>query len=219
MNKYPSVSVSCGIILITLLAFWGCADNNDPTSPIPEGAPWRQETLRQVYLPSGFTTVLGWFQAATLSKTQRGEVARLTIDYTKLIEKRADGRESVVDIENYDVNQPYLQDGGLWDRTPGWFATNNATPLYNSEIKDGFLILDASATPDKILHWWTRRVNCDPLSRYFLEVSVKIEGKVGFQLGSDYKIGMTGPDGYEAWISDWYGDTEGRFITIRAPLH
>jgi hypothetical protein len=223
MHKYLSVSISCGIILITLSPFWGCRDNNNPTSPItdqiPEGAIWNKETLRQVYPPSGFTTVVGWLQAATLSKTQQGEVARLTIDYMKLIERRADGSEYIVSEEYYDVNQPYLEEAGLYDRSPSWFATDNSTPLYNSAIKDGFLILDASATPNNILHWWTKRVYCDSRSRFFLEVSVKIEGKVGLQLGSDYKIGLAGLDGYESWISDWYGDTEGRFITIRAPLH
>lgn len=201
-------------------------------SPIPEDTNpgGREERLDVIYAPSGFTTVLGWLQAATLSKTQQGEPALIIIDYMNLIEKRADGSEYIVYNEDYNLSQPYLQDGGLFIRSPRWFDTDDSTPIYNSEIKDGFLILDASATPDNILHWWTDRVYCDPHARYFLEISVKIEGAAGLQLGSDYWVDMEsqnngwdedcqGVNNCEAWSSNWYGDTEGQFITIKAPLH
>ena len=206
----------------------GASDLNDTN--IPEGAIYRQETLRRIYPPDNFTAVLGWFQAATLSQNQsKAETAFITIDYTKIIEKMSDGSENIILEDNYDNNQPYLIDGGLFPRTPQWFATNESTPLYNSDVEDGFLNLYVSETPEKILHWWTDRVYCDPNARYFVEVRAKIEGKVGLQIGSDYWVDLysdyngydedcIGVNNCEAWISDWYSDTDGEFIVIFAPL-
>lgn len=202
---------------------------------MPEGAIWHKETLRRITPPSPFTAVLGWFQAATLSKNQIGEAARIIIDYFKLIERDANEIERIVHEEDYNISpprplicEPTYCEGGLYRRSPIWFYSDDRTSIYNSEIRDGFLVLDASVTPDKILHWWTSRVDCHPNSRYFLEARVKIEGKVGLQLGSDYWVdkyslwsgydeNCEGVNNCEAWISDWYGDTNGQFITIRAP--
>ena len=202
---------------------------------IPDGAIWHREILRRVTPPARFSSVVGWMQAATLSKNQQGEMARIVVDYMKLIEKNANGSERIVYEEDYNISsprplacEPTYCEGGLYSRSPRWFYTDDHAPIYNSEIRGGLLIVDASVTPDNILHWWTTRVDCRANSRYFLEARVKIEGKVGLQLGSDYWVDKYSPwNGYdqhcegvnncEAWISDWFGDTDGQFITIKAP--
>jgi hypothetical protein len=222
-----------GIASLAVLVLSACADTtptSPASSPIPDGAIWLRETIRRSNPPSGFTAVAGWLQAATMTSTQAGSVARLTIDYMRLIVRRADGSEHVVSQESYDVSQPYLRDGGLFRRSPHWFGINDATPIYNSVVRDGFLVIDVSATPDNIVHWWTNRVSIDPGSRAFLEISLMIEGRVGFQMGADYWVDLTsewngydqncqGVNNCEAWVSDWYGDTHGQFVTIRAPIH
>ncbi len=148
----------------------------------------------------------------------------------KLIEVN-NNSEQVVDSVDYNIDTVRTlnkNEGGLFKRFPRWFSDNSHTIITNSIIENGLLKIIVSDTPDKIVHWWTERVNASPNCKYGLEIKVRIEGNVSLQLGSDFWRELNSPyNGYdpncinsnncEAWVSDWYSDTNGRFIIIRSP--
>lgn len=80
-----------------------------------------------------------------------------------------------------------------------------------------------------IYHGWTHpRVSLQPDKKVIVEMEVRISGEARVQLGVDYWKDITSDyNGYdpncqvsnncEAWIGDWYGDTNGKYITIRSP--
>jgi hypothetical protein len=101
-----------------------------------------------------------------------------------------------------------------------------------------------NVSPDKVArrlfhNWSDPRLDNKPGARYLVEMEVKISGAARLQIGLDWWRGMA--DGYsgfdpecqnpksrknqsanpanncEAWMSDWYGPTGGKFVTIRAP--
>lgn len=219
-------------LILCLVALGGCGgDSNNQTNPtgtvVPQGAWSSQQTVTNRYAPTGFNAVVGWVQAATLTKTQTGVPATIEVDYMRLIEDDPVTGTTVLSDVNYDVAAPQgltINQGGLYDRSPTWFANNDHhVAMTNSTIQNGTLTIDVSATPDNIPHWWTDRKNCKTTATYYLEMRVRITGQVGLQLGGDFWTTLTSPwAGYnvnnrEYFASDWYGDTNGQFIVIRAP--
>ena len=194
---------SFSLILVVLFskierAYCSCAK---PAQMIPDGAIWANETIRRAVAPPGFHAVIGWLQAATLSPDQSGEPAKIIVDYMKLIEQDPEGNESVIYKEHYNDSRPRalsIDEGGLYDRHPWWFATDEHTRVFNSEIRDGYLTIDVSQTPNRIVHWWTYREWNNVGHRYFLELRVKVQGAVGLQLGSDFWVDLESPwNGYD----------------------
>ena len=121
--------------------------------------------------------------------------------------------------------------GGLYTRNPKWFdasAHNFATQAYNIKAAAGLLAIDVSQTPNSMIHWWTNRLTLTPGATYSAEVQFKVEGKTAIIFGSDWWRSTSAPaidwawdctktNNCEAWVSDWYGDTGGQFITVRVP--
>jgi len=197
---------------------------------VPSGAQLKNQKIKGS-LPTGWTSVLGWMHAATIEKEQDGKTALITIDYFKFYEYDLKTKTTkVIYEENYDEkNQRNLDEneGRLFPREPKWYNDNaeeGDNTIYNSKIKNGYLIIDVSKTPKNIVHWWMPQQEAKPNCEYYMEVSAKIEGFVGLQIGSDWWEYVGSPwCGDEkcnklAWISDWYGDTNGQFIIITAPV-
>lgn len=200
---------------------------------IPDGAIWETQIIHHEIAPDGFEAVLGWFQVATMSKDQEPSVmATIEVDWVKIVEITADGEQTVVYEENYDSNGPLdYNDGGLFLREPNWFPPGDYhEPITNSKISNGILEINAGATPNRIPHWWTERIIANKNSSYAVEVRVRINGELMFQIGSDYWRTLSCPsddwdtppqtsNNCEAWVGDWYGDTDNNYVIIRAPLH
>ncbi len=177
--------------------------------------------------PADFLAVMGWMQIATLTKNQIGEPASISVDYMRLIEVDPTSGTNILYEENFDIEKLQgltIDEGALYDRTPTWFANNDHhIPLTSSSIHAGFLTIDVSSTPNNIAHWWTQRKLCKPTATYYVEMRVKIAGKVGLQIGGDFwkdlNVSWAGENvnNREYFASDWYGDTKGEYITIRAP--
>lgn len=206
----------------------------EESSFIPDGAIKEGEEINRINPPSGFGSVVSWAQAATLSPNQSSnETAKIWVDYMRLIEDPPGSGTQIIDEVNYDnieAEPLSISEGGLYDRSPQWYNTDNHAPVFNSEIKDGILYIDVSKTPNNIVHWWGQRKKSTPNAKYYIEIRFKIEGKIGLQLGVDYWIDLSsdwngwdqnclGVNNCEAWYSDWFGDTEGEFITIRVPTY
>ncbi len=220
-------------ILIAFLFIASCnvVDNGDSKDTIiPDGAIWHNQTLKQVYTPNNFNAVLGWLQAATITPIFSNDSGIIYVDYMKLIEVTSN-IEKTVYFEDYNMTtiRPLnLNEGGLYKRFPKWFVDNSHTKIMSSSIENGVLKIIVSDTPDRIVHWWTSRVKTLTNSKYLLEIKVKIKGKISLQLGSDFWRELDSPyNGFdpncitsnncEAWISDWYSDTNDEFIIIKAP--
>jgi hypothetical protein len=92
-----------------------------------------------------------------------------------------------------------------------------------SSIQNSVLTIDMNATPDNIAHWWTDRKPCKSGATYYVEMRVRITGQIGLQLSADFWKDMVSSwagdnvNNREYFNSDWYGDTNGQFIVIRAP--
>ena len=198
---------------------------------IPNGAQFSKQYVELENIPIDWTSVVGWLQAVSLDPSLNNKTGVITIDYMRLYEyDRNTNKPRLIFEENYNNREiGPLEDyeGRLFPRYPRWYSDNAEgieNYMFNSNIKNGKLIIDASKTTDRICHWWTpqqqARDNCD----YYMEVSAKIEGNVGLQVGSDWwqSVGATWCGDQKcnklAWVSDWYGDTHGEFVLLTAPL-
>lgn len=200
----------------------------------PQYACWKAETIEHK-LPKGYEAAVIWFQAVTISASHSGAIdgpAKVIIDYERVIEKQPDNTENVVYERKYGWdNRPLSSaEGGLYLRRP-WFGGNDYhEPMSNSLIDGGLLTIDVATRPQRVAHWWTDRVSVTPGSRYFAEVRFEVVGMAAIQLGSDWWRTLDAPyAGYdatckrsnncEAWVSGWYENTDGDFITVRVPLN
>ncbi len=86
---------------------------------------------------------------------------------------------------------------------------------------NGLLTIEVGQRPDRISHFWTQWTECNLNARHYVEIKLLISGDIGFQIGLDYCDNRYDchPEGthLEAFVSNWYGDTNGEFITIRYP--
>jgi hypothetical protein len=207
----------------------GGSDTGNSLSPwVPEGAVKTHQAVINRYAPPGYLAVSGWAQIATLTKDQAGEPASVDVDYMKLIEEDPTAGTTVLYEENYGTENPgglTLDNGAMFDRSPTWFGNDeHRVAMTTSSIHDGVLTIDVSSAPDNIAHWWTERKACKPTATYFLEMRVKITGKVGLQFGGNFWVDVatpwTGQPGEKVsyFASDWYGDTGGEYIVIRGPV-
>lgn len=193
---------------------------------VPQGAWSNHQVISNRFAPAGFGAVVAWAQAATLSKVQAGLPAKIEVDYMRLVEEDSVTGTSILTEESYDGAgiQGLSIKGALYDRSPTWFANNDHhVTMFNSAIQNSVLTIDVSQSPDNIAHWWTERRPCKPTATYYVEMRVRITGQVGLQLGGDFWTTLTSSwAGYnvnnrEYFASDWYGDTNGQFIIIKAP--
>ena len=199
---------------------------------IPDGAIFLQQTLSRDVPPQNYSAIILWAQAATLKVTQSmSDRAQVTIDYWKLIENMPDGTKTVVWTNNYDNFDASTGAAGLYTRSPIWFdpaANDYHTSAYNVTANNGFLNINLSPEPNAITHWWSQRVLFKPGATYSTEVRFKVDGKTSVQFGSDWWRNPNAPpipynyncqmtNNCEAWMSDWFGDTGGQFITVTVP--
>ncbi len=197
----------------------------------PHGALWKQETLHWNKAPDGYSTLVGWINAATAlpcvdehSITPRVEIRKLRI----IARDETTGQERIV--SEIDPREKRHFVGRLFPRLPQWFGENEgknemtiSTPILDR------LSIDLSRAPLRVYHAWTEpRITLDPTQTYFLEVEANITETARLQFGIDYwrdqESDYTGWDATcqrssncEGFVSDWYGDTAGEFWTLRAP--
>jgi len=199
-------------------------------SVVPQGAWKTQQTITNRYLPADFGTngaIMATAQVATLSKTQSEVPATVEVDYMRLIEDDPITGTKILAESHYDIASPQgltINQGALYDRSPVWYGyTDKHVPMLNSSIQNSVLKIDMSSTPDNIGHWWTDRTPSKQGATYYVEMRVKISGKVSLQAGADFWKDMTSSwagdnvNNREYFSSDWYGDTNGQYIVIRVP--
>lgn len=173
--------------------------------------------------PEGNQYGIAWFQAVTLQNNHLQNSGYISVDYIKLIEEDiSTGIETILHIENYNGSGSLtLNEGGLYERFPSWY--HSETPhkaMTNSIRSDGFLTINVGQQPDSVNHFWGVRQYCALGKRHKVEIRLLISGDVALQAGMDYwtNLNTTYPlDCKEAFYSNWYGDTGGKYITINYP--
>jgi hypothetical protein len=202
---------------------------------IPDGAIHKQEKIFRKQAPEvAFNYAVFWFQVATMHQAPELNRQRsgVIIKSWELVGLDAGGKE-ILSL-NFAGDTTLDADlGGLYDRNPTWFDPINKdrhTPIVMQQVLPGQgLMINASATPDKIVHWWMDRFPYRPDCRYQIKMIVQIVGDVAVQIGGDYWRGENSPhngwdrecrgkNNCEAFVSQWYGDTKGEFITITREL-
>lgn len=206
--------------------------SNTASGIIPNGALWKQETIRQKTAPEGFETAVGWINAATESPCVTSRTAaEIEIRSIRLIARtNGTGRETIVKEVMFEGDGASAFERALFPRVPKWFGeTTGSNDQAIDRVQDGIFAVDLAQASRRVYHGWTApRSPIEPNAVYFVEVTAKITGEARLQLGVDYwrdaNVPHNGYDDYcngtnncEAWISDWYGDTGGKFETFRAP--
>lgn len=198
---------------------------------VPMNATWKRETFIKEADTTGYTTFVGWINAMTALPCASERIgATVEIRSIRLIERTSDGAESVVHTVDFGGDELVAAkafEGSLLDRTPK--VGKGANDFHIDRIENGSFVIDLNQASRRMYHGWTnRRTEAKPGAKYFVEADVRIVGAARLQFGVDYWRDMTADyAGYdktcqksnncEVWISDWYGDTKGEFVTLRAP--
>ncbi|MFA9261941.1 MAG: hypothetical protein ACEQSB_01090 [Undibacterium sp.] len=196
----------------------------------PHGAIWTAETIHWDQVPPGYTTLVGWINAATVIPCADASQTKPAIEIRqiRIIGIEPDGKERLV--ETIDPRDTGRFVGRIFPRIPHWFGetegTDDAALLSGGE--DG-VMLGIDQVPLRVYHAWTNpRVLIDPTLRYAIEIEAKISETARLQLGIDYwrdqdadyagwDANCIQSNNCEGLVSDWYGSTEGEFRVFRAP--
>lgn len=205
------------IVLIVLISL-----NSFAQSP-PEGAVHQFSNTFLSQAPEGDHWVQARCDVATLKKDVAND-GTIEIDFMIVIQENlTTGKIDMLAREDYNIDgyRPNTNEAGLYRREP-WFLTDD-TPneLTNSIQNGGSLIIRVGERPDCISHFWTKCTKKDNNTRHSVIIRFRISGEIGLQVGLDYS---PTPDcsldnHTEAFVSKWYYDTEGQFITDTIPVY
>jgi hypothetical protein len=130
------------------------------------------------------------------------------------------------------------------DSDPSDGSAGSFFPGTNMIVRDGVLVIDAGAWPDKVGHWWTVspdppftaqqdwRAPSSPGRHYLVEIEFRIIGAAALRVGLDRWTaggathvgecswtGTTDPHGNcEDYSSDWYQTQSESWVRVRLPL-
>ena len=212
---------------------------------IPQGvatgdtAFFASETIAPEYQPpqlmadNGFNYLVGMMNITTVYPCDRGKAATVELKSLRVIRKDPNtGYETVEQLVTFG-NGWNLPNGLVYKtfyRQPIWFTSGEpATQPTLASIAKQTYTINVKSIPQGIYHAWTNpRVPAIPGHPYFVEVVVRVTGDARLQLGMDYwrgsvsdyngwTPGCTGSNNCQAWLSNWLGDTRGKFVTWRAP--
>ncbi len=196
----------------------------------PHGAIWGQENVHLDRVPDGYTTLVGWINAATAvpCSDESAVTPRIEIRTLRLIAQNPAGEERV--LAEIDPREREHFVGRLFPRVPEWFGeTEGKSEIALAATQVDRLVLDLGRAPLRVYHAWTEpRIMIDPVDRHFIEIEANITETARLQVGIDYWRDMrsdyagwdascTTSANCEGWVSDWYGNTYGEFQTFRAP--
>lgn len=194
---------------------------------VPNGAYTKTYVADYIAIPSGFNAGIFWLAAATIENTPN-QNAKIYISSMKVIEKNIrTGKESEIESFDYGNDESFTENnGGLYDRSPKWFGnSDHHVPMGSSvKITNGNLILDVGKNNDNIYHWWSSRFETTTDYNYILEVTYKIDGSTALCVGFDHWRDLDSDwnglnvNNKQAFVSEWHGDTGGKFETLREAL-
>lgn len=202
------------------------------TAMFPQEIIQREYQSAQQMADNGFDHLVGMINVATIYPCSRGKTASVEIQEFSIVRWDKENQKLVTEATaRYDGGKStYALTGGQWKRQPEWFISGQ--PLLAPQVAhptDGVLSIDLALVPENIFHAWTEpRLKAVPGARYGIIAIVRVTGDARLQLGMDYWKGSSSNDNgwsegcrssnnCEAWLSDWVGDTKGKFQLVVAP--
>jgi len=227
------------LCLLLSIGMTACATKDEPIKivaiqslpGVPDGAIHIKEKIFRLRPPeTAFDHAVFWYQIAALHQDSAANQrpSGIILKSCKIYQKDQNGNKTLLtNFEGDSTLGPEL--GGLFVRNPRWFKVDAHTPIVNQKVLSDGLAINASSTPDKIVHWWCDRFAYDKKYKYQVEMKVKIVGDVALQIGGDYWKGQSSPhtgwhaeckgtNNCEAFVSEWYGDSRGRYVTLTQEL-
>jgi hypothetical protein len=198
--------------LTATLLLQACGDSsNDHSSPattLPEYVPIavRQEWLRVISPPQGFTAVLFWGTA--IHDTRQTGASQIEIDWQRLT-CRVGTNDVLVDENQFDSQVS----GGLCTKSP-WCPANLGGLPYSASASTSTATMVTSSQPNYAFHWWGTYGSAGRpsipagASRCWVEARVRITGPALVQVGFDWYPQRTGDGGaaggvVEGAVSNW----------------
>lgn len=204
-------------LVFTTFVFLSC-----DAQQAPEGAVFPNKSLFLLKTPHNELWAAARFDVATLKKGVEND-GLIEIDYIEIIqEDLTTNKSSVIERIDYKKNKASIptSEGGLYVRDPWYIAADCPRPLVNAKQINDHLIIKVGEQPNYISHFWSNWVKTPANTRLYVKASFKITGEIGFQMGLDYASQMGGRQGgknTEAFVSNWYNDTNGKFINVMVP--
>lgn len=215
----------------------------NPTIPqgvaVDDPAFFASETIAPEYQPAqkmadlGFDYLVPMLNAVTVYPCDRGKAATVELKSLRVIRKDPNtGYETVEQLVTFGNGwqRPNSLVYKTFYREPGWFTSGEpATQPILAAIAKQTYTVNLRNVPKGIYHaWGDPRVPAVPGHPYFVEVVVRVTGDARLQLGMDYwrgslsdyngwTPGCSGSNNCQAELSNWLGDTHGKFVTWRAP--
>lgn len=242
-ETYPThIARALAMCLCVTVVASGCGGGSSEIAPssgvvFPSDACTREQALRTFANapPPGYTAVIAWANAMTLASDQSNtELASVEIEYLDLLEEDTATGEVKAVIgakEGYDIARSPIGtgEGALFARTPRCSPGASSEVIAHSAVLNGVLKIELQATPNQYAHWWGNKVDLEPGRRYLVEAKFKVTGKAAIQFGVDwwrtksslytiYDETCVKSNNCEAWVSNWFGDTGGVFVTRRVPV-
>lgn len=225
------------VALLSGLAFAngdGCTVARKKTAA-PEGAQFQKETQHyrgsQELAKKGFDHLLAWMTVVTDRPCLPvGKRAVVDVKSFHIVEVTASGERRIAQSVDYQAESPVVLTGILFNREPSWYVSGQPSKAVSVDsVVGNRYVVDIAKAPHLIWHPYTQpRIPANPTSHYFVEATIKIVGEARVQFGIDYWKGPS--SGYTGWsqdcstsnnceagLSDWHGDTRGKYVTIRAP--
>ena len=217
-----------------------------PQGSYPEdGAFSSTETIALEYQPpgrmanTGFDHLVAMMNIVTVYPCDRGRPATVELNALRIVHYDVDNRGNKIEVVDQLVTfgRGYGQPNGFgWDiyyRQPYWFtsgklANSDEPPLVT--IGSQTFMVNVAQVPGGIYHAWTNpRVAAIPGKTYFVKVVVRITGDARIQFGMDYwkgattdynwwSPGCTSSMNCQAYLTDWFSDTKGKFVTLVVPF-
>ena len=230
-----TLTVSDGI-LVSATATVSITASNASVAVVPEDA-CHPKPVTGVFAnspPAGWKAVIGWAQAMTLkSDHSASEPASIEIQDFDLMEVDSSGdfKPAGGALESYDVPRSPIGtgEGALFTRSPPCQPGASGVTIEDSAVSNGLLRIDLERTPRQYAHWWGNKVDLVPGKRYWIKATIRVSGKAAIQFGLDWwrdKVVLYNKwdpnceesNNCEAWVSDWFGDTGGVFVTKTVPV-
>ena len=187
----------------------------------PDGAVHQSSRSFLTQAPPGDHWVQARCDVVTIEKGVAND-GIIEIDFLEVIQEDLTTGEIVsLAREDYSVDgyRPSIYEAGLYRREPWFVDDDKPAELINSIQRGGSLIIKVGEQPDSISHFWTKCTKNADNTRHRVVIRFRISGEIGLQVGLDYS---PTPDcninnHTEAFVSQWYYDTDGRFIEDTIP--